>query len=252
MIAERYTYLDQVFKDVKTLTRNLKVMKFNTDHDWYNCSIISQFQSRNENEVRVYSIKRWQEIFQENLNIIVPLSGQRVFLLEPIFDEEDCLLNFKPKEFYYSSYLSNNQKKVYRCKSQAQAAMEEYSLKKNASLLKKGWQEQLLDDYLNKYSFYVEADEQMKEFYRNIMLYTFGSNLLIETRRIKLKIPESKDNLSVYRNIHQLITNFHIAFKTFLSLLDENHRELKDKGVIEDRPFRKGYERLKSLERGIR
>lgn len=256
MIAERYQYIENnVFDDVNQLSRNLKVMKYNTDHDWYNCSIISQYEGKDESEVRVYNLYKWREIFEENMNICVPRPGKRVFLLIPVFyeDEEQGTLNlrFDSEEFYYLSALSNNANKTYLCKSQAEVAMEKYELTKKSSILKKGWQERLLEDYLNKYQFYKNAKDQTKEFYRSIMLYTFGSNLLIETHKIGLKYPEyEKDKITIYRNIHQLITSFHIAFKTFLALLNENHRELQEKGLVEDRAFRNGYERLKQLDRG--
>lgn len=230
MIDGIYEYIrNDVFSDPQLLMHNMKVIKFNPNLEWFNCAMIAS-QHRNDYSVFVNTLERWELIceLEENQQLELVHSRKPVKLFYPFYNEEENLFDFSLLETWFLKDFTNTYNVSYFKKSSISIVIEKYQdYSKMIGLLNKTWQNTFLQCYLELFDFYYSANEDLRKFYFQILLYTFGEELRItELEPFVLYENLKLDKLYIYKNLHDLISSFHLALDVYLSNVSKLYHDL--------------------------
>ena len=251
VLTSLYSYIrNYALSDSQSFIRNLRVIKSNTDLEWFNCALIAQ-QKRigAEHAVVVNTIEGWEYIMEiEGLKIrndsIKPLC-----LLSPVYFEEENYLTFNLLDVYYLDDFEPISNRSYTRMSAIGQVLQEYKKEYPSllHLLKEGWQETFLQKYLMLFDFYRKAEKNMQTFYMQSLKMVFGKELHIKGDKI-VSIPDLKKNdaLSVYKNLHECIVSFHIAYASYLSALCSIDRQILLEPEVKTKQS-PGYQRILAM-----
>lgn len=242
------------FKDKSFFIRNIKVMKFNTELEWFNCALIAM-DCRSSNRFIVNTLQRWDYILGTDDENKPFLNAKPVKLLKPVYEKDNNTFYFDLIDTYYLDELeiSKHKKVKYTRKSSIERVIDK---KKNYAeferILKNGWQDIFIESYLKMFDFYHFSDKAKQMFYKNLILFVFGEELKIKTPHefssIKFK---DEEKITVYRHLHELISCFHIAFQSYLDELEALQKEIGDLSVEQPRLRSETHDLMEKLSKGI-
>lgn len=229
-IKNIYSYIQNYFLSNQIVfSRNLKVMKFNTDLEWFNCaSIAVNIRNGAYEQVIVNTIEGWESVLESEHELsLIESDIKGIPLLNPCYSEEDDYLTFDILDTYYLMDFKIDFNLKYKRKSAISIVLENYKeYLSMLNLLKDGWQDIFLNNYLKLFEFYYLADEPLKRFYLETLRLVFAEELHIKDDTFHKLENEEYDLITIYRNVHELITSFHVAYKTYLNSLEKVYREI--------------------------
>ncbi|WP_304862920.1 hypothetical protein [Faecalibaculum rodentium] len=216
IIDKVYEHIEKTpFSSVEEMKRDLEVMKHNTDLEWFNCALIAQAKLRND-PVFAFPLHVWAQTFpKENIQPSDPPGDGQIMLLVPRFYITSCSLDFDLIPVFFQDALSVRNLQFSRA-SKAEYNVRKYRMKWLKPFLPKNWQRKLVSQYLNQLPFYDPGQHSEASFYRDILLFCFQQELMINTAPdLKLgTIPPSK-RVEVYQNIHLAVSEFHKAVSQY-------------------------------------
>lgn len=241
IIEKQYRYInDTVFSNTSEFLRNIKAMKFNTNLEWFNISIIASSPNKGGSVV-VNTVSGWESVLEVETQSPLQLKDKNkhpVLLLEPSYDNESDHLTFIPLNTYYLDDFKIPKGIHYTRMSSIDLVIDNNdNYDSICRILKNGWQDTFLKCYLQIFDFYYYSSEEVKNFYFFVLKFIFSEELHIsEIGDVKELNSCELDLLAIYRNIYELITSFHLAFNMYLEGLDIVYREIEtlnlDKTVI--------------------
>ena len=92
------------FKDKSFFIRNIKVMKFNTELEWFNCALIAM-DCRPSNRFIVNTLQRWDYILGTDDENKPFLNAKPVKLLKPVYEKDNNTFYFDLIDTYYLDEL---------------------------------------------------------------------------------------------------------------------------------------------------
>lgn len=269
---------DFVFSDHSTFWRNLMVMKYNPDLEWFNCAAIAYMGKQKnllDDELVAYPLSIWadklgyQEVKANEDKIqSEPFRKKSSYLIVPYFEnleefgEIGTELSFVRMRVYFKSDIDlansipeeeNKHKIITNVVSPFQTILDEFNF--NPKRLNEKWHRNFIMNYLNNYDFYKDASQKLKDSYYAIMVSSFGNNLQInfkgEHERIDfIELNKSTDAYTQYYRIFTLLSNFINAIYIFLIQLSAMER-LREKDNKDDKHlYVNGQEAIKLLAQG--
>ncbi|WP_276930874.1 hypothetical protein [Faecalibaculum rodentium] len=174
VVDEVYEYVTEVsFSSVQEMKRNLEVMKYNIDLEWFNCALIAKAKVL-DHPVFCFPLHVWQHIFPEaNIMPSDPPGDGQIMLLVPRFHIISCSLDFELIPSFFQDALSIRNLHYARSSMAEYNAMK-YRLKRYKPVLPKNWQRKLVTQYLAKMPFYDSKHTSEAMFYRDVLLFLFS------------------------------------------------------------------------------
>lgn len=246
-------YINQgVFNQLNSFIRNLTTMKYNTDLEWFNCAIIAK--ESKDDEVIVKTKEQWAVYYESDRELEESGDNHPINLLFPYFDEREDMITFKLQKTYFRrAFIINHNYKFYVFSS-IERVIKEYDYMKLRQQLKENWEIKFIEQYLKKFQFYHESSEVERNFYKKILLITYGAALDVvvpeENRNIKEISDLSIEPISLYKRIHSIITEFHLYVEYFLVHLKNKYNTIKQLEILREQEIPEGYELLNLLELG--
>ncbi len=218
-INDIYKYIrEEAFNSSNELKRNLKVFKYNSELEWFNCCLIAK---QKKDLFAVNTMKRWESLVGEK-DLKLKESSSFLQLLKPSFNQEKNNLDFIPLDTCFLSDIENEYLVYTKSTSIMETIYKYDSYEEYLKLLKEDWQTTYLECYLKLFDFYYVANEELKDFYMQALRYTFSEQLDMKRNEDLFVLDENPiDKLYIYRNIHNLIVSFHIVYKAYLERLSD-------------------------------
>lgn len=229
-IAEISEYIDSVFKNKDVLMRNVRAMKFNADLEWFNCAIIAKKQNKS-NMVVVNTIYNWEYILENEDGLELYDGKKPVRLLKPVYSSSNNTLSFEFIDTYYLDDFKNIKNVKYKKLSAVDTVIADHkNFLELQHILKNGWQDIFIESYLKQFDFYYLASEELKTFYHELLTFIFGEELVLDSPKSVGALNEKSipNKIAIYKHMHELISCFHIAYKSYLDELDTLYREIPD------------------------
>lgn len=255
LIKQIHEYIvGSAFKTESIFVRNIRVMKFNTDLEWFNCALIAMnFQA--SNRVIVNTLQGWDAIleFEEENKPVLNISP--VHLLKPVYDNINHTFHFDLIDTYYIDQIDgfmHNKVNYVRDSSIERVIKKKENYDKLLKVLKYGWQDVFVESYLKLFDFYHFSNNEKRLFYKNLLMYVFGEELRIVNPHTLSSLKIEDDNkLTVYKHMHELISCFHIAFQSYLDDLDALIIEIGDLTIEQPRLRSETFHLMEKMSKGI-
>lgn len=245
---------NDVFKDEGTFVRNIRVVKFNTELEWFNCALIGMCNFPS-NRIVVNTLQGWDYVLgSEVLN--KPLGNSSpVKLLKPVYDRDNNTLQFTLIDTYYIDQLEGfvyEKVKYVRESSIGRIIDKKENYEDIKRILKNGWQDIFIESYLKLFDFYYLSNKERRSFYKNLLKYVFGEELGIETPQTlsSLKV-EKEHKITLYKQLHELISCFHIAFQSYIDELDDLQKEIGVLTIEQPRLRSDAYQMMEKMSKGV-
>lgn len=255
IIKQIHEYIeDSAFKTEGVFVRNIRVMKFNTDLEWFNCALIAMnFQP--SNRVIVNTLQGWDSILEFEEENKPMLNSPPVRLLKPVYDSVKHTLHFDLIDTYYIDQIDgfmHNKVNYVRDSSIERVIKKKENYDTLLKVLKYGWQDIFVESYLKLFDFYHFSNNEKRLFYKNLLMYVFGEELRIVKPHTlsSLKIEDGK-KLTVYKHMHEVISCFHIALQSYLDDLDALIIEIGDLTIEQPRLRSEAYHLMEKMSKGI-
>lgn len=252
-LVNRYVQ-EQAFRSDKSITKFLYTMKYNPTLEWFNCARIASCIKENEDELLVHSLTGWEKILdmelESELNAIEPY---KIALLSPFFSYQNGF-EWEPVDVYPKYIIDSiTPVMIYRT-TPIQNILHANGFDEIRPYLHEAWANKSFEKYLSYFHFYYEASDALKQFYRSILFLSFGKDLKIkeEYQGINLHCIDNMDRIVIFKNIHEIITTFHVYMKRFLKVFDSSKERLKELGYLKENVVYNGLEQLEKLERNER
>ncbi|WP_290452005.1 hypothetical protein [Faecalibaculum rodentium] len=216
VIDKVYEHIEKKsFSSVQKMKRDLEVMKYNTDLEWFNCALIAQAELIH-NPVFAFPFHVWEQIFPDaNIQPSDPPGDGQIMLLVPRFYITSCSLDFDLIPAFFQDALSIRNLQYSRA-SKAEYNAKKYHLKRYKLVLPKNWQRKLVNLYLEKMPFYDSKHTSEASFYRTVLLLCFHQELMMDdVPDLKLDVIPPSRRIEVYQNIHLAISQFHKAVSQY-------------------------------------
>ena len=226
-----YRYIhDDVFKNKDVLMRNLRVFKYNTDLEWFNCCLIAK--KDNETGFIVNTLKRWNDLLERNDSLELKESSKYIKLLKPKIDPERSCLEFETIDTCFLNDIKSDGLTYFRRATIMDVVSEFENYDEMLKLLKEDWLKKFFECYLKLFDFYYVANEELKNFYMQILEFAFGYDFEVEIEEEMISLDNNPiDKLYIYRNIHNLVVSFHIVLKAYFIRLNEVYMNITEMGL---------------------
>lgn len=246
-----------VFTDQTALKQNLLVMKYNPNFEWFNCVRIGK-HSDSADEIYVNTQEGWENLLDDELEFkdsSETVKRWEVPLIYPFYDSYAKKVEFKILETYFLKAFKTERRLIY--KPPIIRALESGKFEKIQRQLRKEWQPKLIESYLNTFPIYKRSEQNLQDYFKSLMTYTFQEELNMERNKL-LKLDDeildkiSLDPVILYRYVHEMITSFHLFIRNYLKEWEMIQPRMIELGLVQSRDEFNALERLDNMERGPR
>lgn len=215
-----YEYSKDVFQKDTVLIRNLEVIKRNVDLEWFNCLLIAANTNMTQNSrFVVHTLNEWATFLDRT---IILNKMEPVHLLAPFYDPDREELLFFEHDVYCMDHFQLEETDKEPNDVALEKIKRSFGFENLRKILRDGWQERFISDYLQLFSFYKEALEKEQLFYGTVLKLVFGKNLYLE-KHLEISgkgliemTSQSANKMNLYIQMYKLITEFHVYFAQWL------------------------------------
>lgn len=200
---------------------HLQIMHQNPDFAWYNVATIAFDPWIRQKQVKtVRTLMHWglDEVKTTNhdLSILVPyidFDAKKLFFgMEDVY----CICDFGVDASLDRDEISPIQEAVLASGfSEIEATLQE------------GWQENLMESWMNRDEYYCSTDDAQRDFLRNCFLISYANILKIkaEITTQDLVLEGTVDEMELYKAVHRIITGFPGLFTAWVARIRKKNQE---------------------------
>lgn len=242
----------QAFKNVKNYMTNLQIMKYNINLEWFNIACIAMHIRPNDLKI-VNTKEGWREYLSNDDLEIDDSKENKGCLLRPFVDMDKEIITFTPYEFIYSRAIDITIKKLHiKLHTRMEDILKSHNFESLKTNLKKNWQQNCIRQYLNTFSFYRLMKEDEKLFFQRTLLVIYGPELqYTPDKKVDWDLSylgnKEKNNLLLYQQIHEVVTNFHRHVDYFFDEYSQRDAQIKELAYEEKAETTTGYEIFQKL-----
>lgn len=239
------------FFSKENLLIHLNLMKFNPYLEWYNTLLLYHYQDFSNTSYVAKTLDLWlNEIHDENLEKAIHKT--EINLLFPTLiqeDEQPDQFEWQLIPFYLITTVeAGAAEEMYL---PIHAMTDIFDFERYQMILKLGWQNNFIQNYIKQFRFIQFEDEMTKEFYANALLFIFQDELHCPERVELMDTTEFFNPVAVYRRLHRLVANLPQAYLLFLQNLKTTYKSLENKNMKRTPEF-KGYSDVLAMKNGVR